>query len=260
MWFWKEGSWEGSFWMKVHWGKAEFRVTTVSHAGNEMLGSQFFAGDSLCIFLIEAYNWWFFPVEDSSVRVCHWPRVVLCESTSFWVPNSTLLTSPFIKFHSNKSTVGLSMHGNHVIFLWSKLGKSQKHSSHLILWKPVGVKLTLLCGCPVLVFDVFFFMQNICSFFVFVWFYLYFLISEAFLDLYNLNVSITRNASSLRFKNLLEVFLMYLLFHLFCLNLSNIWTDTKWNCVSASYRIRIYWITVPFPPPHVMWYSPHTNW
>lgn len=159
----------------------------------------------------------------------------------------------------NRQLVGLfAIHGNHVIFLWSKLGKGQKHSSHLILWEPVGVKLTLLCWCPVLVFDVFFSMQNICSFFVFVWFYLYFLISEAFLDLYNLNMPITPNAPSLLFKNLLEVFLIYLLFLLFCLNLWNIWTQNE--TVSASYLIRIYWITVPVPPPHVMWYSPHTNW
>lgn len=68
----------------------------------------------------------------------------------------------------NRQLVGLfAIHGNHVIFLWSKLGKGQKHSSHLILWKPVDVKLTLLCGCPVLVFDVFFLMQNVCSFFRF---------------------------------------------------------------------------------------------
>lgn len=63
----------------------------------------------------------------------------------------------------------LRVQGNHVMFLWSKLSKSQKHSSHVIFWKPVGLKLAHLCTY----IWCFIFMQNTCMFFsgFFLWFF-----------------------------------------------------------------------------------------
>lgn len=45
---------------------------------------------------------------------------------------------------------GALLQGNCVMFLCSKFSKSQKHYSHFIFWKPVGLKLTHLSGLSVL--------------------------------------------------------------------------------------------------------------
>lgn len=85
----------GTLWRKVGRGFEQKSIgkMKVSHWLN-CWSSWFLVGD-VYLLLLGAYNW-LFPLEDSSLKVCNWHWVVLCDSSPFWLPDSIWARFPFV--------------------------------------------------------------------------------------------------------------------------------------------------------------------